>query len=86
MGRTLNLSSRVITAPVDDTLHPAHNAKHFSVQIGETSTQFLLQSFGDRIFIVVTQMNKLGTLVSAAGYQPEMEHFSMLFAARSFSC
>lgn len=52
-----------VEAPQHDSSHPAHNVRFTTVAIAGVSTDFLLQQFADRVFVAVTQFNKLGTVV-----------------------
>lgn len=66
MGREI-LSSPSSAAPVvlpdNDAKHPAHSAKLVKAAVGDHETDFLVQAFDDRVFICVSQMDKLGTMV-----------------------
>ncbi|KAI0566704.1 Proteasome assembly chaperone 3 [Gracilaria domingensis] len=55
-----------ISAPTDDSGHNAHFIKSATVQICDRRTDFLVQPFSDRIFVLVTQMEKMGTTLSAS--------------------
>lgn len=53
-----------VSAPADDAQHTAHFIKSASIQINGHKTDFLVQPFDDRIFILVSQVEKMGTTVS----------------------
>lgn len=53
-----------ISRPIDDAKHNAHFIKTASEVIDGHRTDFILQPFSDRIFIIVTQLEKMGTMVS----------------------
>lgn len=53
-----------VSAPADDGGHNAHFIKSSTVEINGRNTDFLVQPFSDRIFVLVTQMRKMGTTVS----------------------
>lgn len=63
-GKQAQKSRCSITAPENDPLHPAHNAKSASVMIGTHLTTILIQPFDDVMLVTVTQNEKMGTLVS----------------------
>ena len=54
----------VTTTPVEDPQHNVHKIKSAVLDINGKETTILLQPFSDRIFVLVTQMNKMGTIVS----------------------
>lgn len=57
--------SRVdVLAPEDDRDHVTHKIRTATLQIEGVATDFIVQPFSDRIFVIVTQLHKLGTLVS----------------------
>lgn len=63
---TSEASSRVdVRAPVDDSEHNAHKIRTASMEIEGIMTDFIVQPFSDRIFVIATQLQKLGTLVSS---------------------
>lgn len=55
-----------VHAPADDLNHNAHRIQSACVEIDGIPTTFLIEPFADRIFIIVTQLNKLGTILSAS--------------------
>lgn len=58
--------SRVdVHAPSDDREHNAHKIRTASLEIEGVMTDFIVQPFSDRIFVIATQLQKLGTLVSS---------------------
>lgn len=59
-----DLASMPVSAPAADAQHPAHTIHAAAFKLNGLRTDLLLQSFSDRVFIVVTQMKKLGTIVS----------------------
>eukprot|EP00003_Mantamonas_plastica_P021505 TRINITY_DN3493_c1_g1_i1.p1 TRINITY_DN3493_c1_g1~~TRINITY_DN3493_c1_g1_i1.p1 ORF type:complete len:113 (-),score=20.41 TRINITY_DN3493_c1_g1_i1:223-561(-) len=70
------MSSLVDTSVLPEGYNPSSSSsttssfpvatKHFGVIIDDTYTEFLLQSFSDRIFIGITQGGKYGTWYSAS--------------------
>lgn len=63
--------SRVdVHAPVDDNEHIAHKIRTASVEIEGVMTDIIVQPFSDRILVIATQLQKLGTLVSF-GFPPK---------------
>lgn len=61
-----------VQAPADDQKHPAHRIRVAQCEVDGVSTDVLLQAFDDRIFVSVTQLQKLGTIVrlSHFGWEP----------------
>lgn len=53
----------VVEAPSNDLSHIAHKIKSQIIDIEGVSTKFIVQPFADRVFIIVTQSDKLGTIV-----------------------
>lgn len=51
-------------APSEDREHNAHKIRTASLEIEGVMTDFIVQPFSDRIFVIATQLQKLGTLVS----------------------
>lgn len=49
--------------PPDDGEHPAHSLRVACNMVDGIRTDFLVQAFSDRIFVLVTQLNKVGTIV-----------------------
>lgn len=70
MGREIHTppTSAPILLPDSDPHHPAHTARLLQAAIGDHATDFLIQSFDDRVFVSVSQMDKLGTLVRACAH------------------
>lgn len=54
-----------ISTSAGDSNHPAHRIKTANSQINGHDTHFLVQPFADRIFVLVTQVQKMGTAISA---------------------
>lgn len=52
-----------VVAPSGDAGHNAHKIKSARVTINGRETEFIVQPFSDRIFVIVTQMKKMGTMV-----------------------
>jgi hypothetical protein len=52
-----------IRLPEDDAGHPAHKIRVTTIDVGGVPTDLMLQPFADRVFISVSQLNKLGTIV-----------------------
>lgn len=53
-----------IRVPDNDSGHVAHSIKSATVEINGNRTNFLAEPFHDRIFVLVTQNQKMGTIVS----------------------
>lgn len=53
-----------VLAPRHDARHNAHDIRSAVLEINGIETTVLVQPFSDRIFVLVTQMNKMGTIVS----------------------
>lgn len=54
-----------IDAPADDPSHIVHKVRSEICDIDGIPTTFILQPYSDRVFIIVTQSDKLGTILSA---------------------
>ncbi|CAN8076337.1 unnamed protein product [Agarophyton chilense] len=54
-----------VGAPTEDGGHNAHFIKSAIVQICDHRTNILVQPFSDRVFVLVSQMEKMGTTLSA---------------------
>jgi hypothetical protein len=52
-----------VRSPEHDKDHPANSIRSATLMVNGCKTDILLESFADRVFIVVTQLNKLGTIV-----------------------
>jgi hypothetical protein len=52
-----------VTTPDDDAGHPAHRMRVARVAVAGTATDILVQPFSDRVFVAVSQLDKLGTIV-----------------------
>lgn len=55
-----------VSTPSNDSCHSAHRIRMASIIIDDTPTDFIVQPFSDRIFVIVTQLNKLGTIIAAS--------------------
>lgn len=53
-----------LSVPAEDAGHPVHSIRSTCVTIGGQDTTIVAQAFSDRIFIIVTQIDKLGTMVT----------------------
>lgn len=52
-----------VRQPDEDDSHPSRSIRVARTMVDGVATDFLIQSFSDRIFVIVSQLNKLGTIV-----------------------
>lgn len=62
-GRSSDLDGVKVVAPIEDRGHNAHRIRTETILIDGKKTDFILQPFSDRIFMIVTQFEKMGTIV-----------------------
>lgn len=65
MGRELEKLARAapLQLPAHDEKHPAHEAVLLTRDVGGHETGVLLQPYDDRVFVCITQNDRLGTMV-----------------------
>lgn len=63
-GRASDSNRIKVSAPPEDLGHNAHKILTDTITIDGHATDFIVQPFSDRIFIIVTQFEKMGTIVS----------------------
>lgn len=66
LGQTRNSEAVPVLAPRDDASHNAHKIRTACVTIDGSPTHIIVQPYVDRIFILVTQSGKMGTMISAS--------------------
>lgn len=66
LGQAQNDEPIPVHAPHDDLTHNAHKIRTACVTIDSSPTHIIVQPFADRIFVLATQLGKMGTLISAS--------------------
>lgn len=67
-----------VSKPHDDARHNANFIKTASISIKDNMTDFIVQPFTDRIFVIVTQLQKMGTMVRRIYFKLFQSHHIIL--------